>query len=132
MKLKIVGVMTVLMLVVSVQVYACGGSCRSGSCGSNDSCGGGSGSCSCRDRQATSQQNVPPANTEKIVKKEEGGNKICPIEGTKIGSMGEAVNVEYKSKVYNLCCGTCIKKFEKNPKKYSKIADREITNNATK
>ena len=64
----------------------------------------------------------------------EVGNKICPVSGEKIpapgekGDMGtEAVKYEYNGKIYNLCCSMCIKDFKKNPEKYSKIAEDEVT-----
>ena len=46
------------------------------------------------------------------------GNKICPISGEEIGEdgmAGEEVTVEYKGKVYNLCCAMCKKDFLKDP-----------------
>ena len=57
----------------------------------------------------------------------EVGNKICPVSGNRVDDkkMGEPVKYEYKGKIYNLCCKMCIKDFQKNPKKYSKIAEAE-------
>ncbi len=68
----------------------------------------------------------------------EVGNKICPVSGGKIGEMGEAFLYEYKnsslsssqSKFYSLCCEMCKLDFEKDPLKYSKIADEEVLNAA--
>ena len=57
----------------------------------------------------------------------EVGNKICPISGEKIGEMGDVVKQEYKGKIYNLCCPMCIKDFNKDPEKYAKIADDEVS-----
>lgn len=45
----------------------------------------------------------------------EVGNKICPISGAKIGSMGEAVKVEYNGMIYNLCCPGCADAFYADP-----------------
>jgi len=56
----------------------------------------------------------------------EVGNQICPVSGSKVGEMGEVVKHEYKGKIYNLCCPACIKDFEKDPEKYSKITDKEV------
>ncbi|MCA9402333.1 MAG: YHS domain-containing protein [Candidatus Omnitrophica bacterium] len=53
------------------------------------------------------------------------GNKICPVSGEEIGSMGEGVDVEYNGKIYHLCCKMCEKDFKKNPEKYSAIAEAE-------
>ena len=63
----------------------------------------------------------------------EVGNKTCPVSGDKIpvpgekGTMGDdPVKVEYKGKIYNLCCPMCVKDFKKNPEKYSGIAEKEV------
>lgn len=67
----------------------------------------------------------------------EVGNKICPVSGDKVpapgekGTMGDKpVKVEYKGKIYNLCCPMCVKDFKKNPEKYSAVAQKEV--NGTK
>jgi len=64
------------------------------------------------------------------------GNKICPVSGEKVPTPGEKnamgdkpVKIEYKGKIYNLCCPMCIKDFKKNPEKYSGIADKEVSGN---
>ena len=48
----------------------------------------------------------------------EVGNKICPVSGDKIPAPGEKgdmgdnpVKIEYKGKIYNLCCPMCVKDF---------------------
>ena len=60
-----------------------------------------------------------PAGVEKIPfpaagTKMEVGNKICPISGEKIIE-GKESKVEYKGKIYNLCCSMCEKDFKKDP-----------------
>ena len=45
-------------------------------------------------------------------------NTICPVTGEKV-DMKDPVTVEYKGKVYNLCCPACIKDFNAEPEKYS-------------
>jgi len=66
----------------------------------------------------------------------EVGNKICPVSGEKVPTPGEknamgdkSVKIEYKGKIYNLCCPMCIKDFKNNPEKYSGIADKEVSGN---
>ncbi len=65
----------------------------------------------------------------------EVGNKICPVSGEKIlapgekGDMGETVKYEYNGKIYNFCCGMCVRDFKKHPEKYSKIAEDEAAEN---
>ncbi len=41
-------------------------------------------------------------------------NKICPISGEKIDPAKQA-KIVYKDKTYNLCCGMCVKDFNKDP-----------------
>ena len=74
----------------------------------------------------------PTENT--LAKAVEVGNRICPVSGDKIpapgekGTMGDKpVKIEYKGKIYNLCCPMCVKDFKKNPDKYSAIADKEVS-----
>lgn len=53
------------------------------------------------------------------------GNKVCPVSGEAIGSMGDAFKVQHDGKEYNLCCKMCVKDFKKNPDKYIKIVEAE-------
>jgi len=57
---------------------------------------------------------------------QEVANKMCPVSGEKIGEMGKAVDVEYNGKKYHLCCSMCQKDFNKDPEKFSKVADDEV------
>jgi YHS domain-containing protein len=51
------------------------------------------------------------------------GNKICPVTGDEIGgSMGPGKTVVYKGQAVQLCCGSCVKKFAKDPDKYLSAA----------
>lgn len=45
-------------------------------------------------------------------------NTVCPVTGDKV-DMKNPVTVEYKGKIYNLCCPMCISEFNKDPEKYS-------------
>jgi cytochrome c oxidase subunit 2 len=54
------------------------------------------------------------------------GNKICPISGEKVGIMGPAVPLEYKGKVYNLCCAGCVATFKYDPEKHVKVVEEEM------
>lgn len=58
--------------------------------------------------------------------RKEVGNRICPVGGEEIGSMGEPVKYEYNGKIYNICCPGCVKKFEEDPEKFSKMAEDSI------
>ena len=57
----------------------------------------------------------------------EVGNKICPVSHEEVGKNGmEPYKMTYNGKVYNLCCGMCAKDFNKDPKKYTAIAEDEV------
>lgn len=58
----------------------------------------------------------------------EVGNKTCPVSGEEIGEMGPGVQVEYKGKIYNLCCSGCVADFNKDPEKYVKIVEEQMGN----
>ncbi len=45
-------------------------------------------------------------------------NSSCPVSDDDIVK-GEAVMVEYKGKIYNLCCEACVKHFKKFPEKFA-------------
>ncbi len=84
------------------------------------------------DAQVVVVSEKTPASKDAV----EVGNKVCPVSGDKVpapgekGAMGEGpVKIEYKGKIYNLCCPMCIKDFKKNPEKYSSIADKEVSGN---
>ena len=55
------------------------------------------------------------------------GNKICPVSGDKINQDMEPVTYEYKGKIYNFCCPMCIDEFKKDPEKYIKNVDTELS-----
>ncbi len=47
------------------------------------------------------------------------GNKVCPVTREKINEATKAI-YEYKGKIYNFCCASCIDDFKKDPTKYIK------------
>jgi len=46
------------------------------------------------------------------------GNRICPVSGDSLGSMGAPIQIVYKGKLVGLCCGGCPKTFAKDPDAY--------------
>jgi YHS domain-containing protein len=66
------------------------------------------------------------AEQEAVTEAKNVDNKICPVDGAKIGSMGEAIKIEYEGKIYSLCCEACVKTFKEDSEKYHKIADKEV------
>ena len=66
------------------------------------------------------QTNTPATQSVEV------GNKICPVSGNSVYAMGGPLKHEYNGKIYNLCCGGCIRRFESDPAQYSKIADDEV------
>lgn len=53
----------------------------------------------------------------------EVGNKMCPLSGEAVDSMGGPVRIEHNGKMYNLCCKMCAKDFKRNPEKYRALAE---------
>ena len=77
---------------------------------------------------AQTTQATPAVQTVQTVTQPiEVGNTICPVsKNPVVGSMGDKpVKIVYKGKTYNLCCPGCVNAFNKDPEKYSKIADAE-------
>jgi YHS domain-containing protein len=44
--------------------------------------------------------------------------KVCPVSGEPLGSMGKPVKVEIKGRTVFLCCGGCEADLKKDPDKY--------------
>lgn len=54
------------------------------------------------------------------------GNKICPIMGAPV-NLDNSVKVEYKGKIYNLCCMGCKGAFLQDPEAaLKKLAEIEV------
>ena len=67
------------------------------------------------------------AKADNTAKPVEVGNKICPVSNEEVGQNGmEPYKMVYKGKAYNLCCAMCVKDFNKDPEKYTKIAEDEV------
>jgi YHS domain-containing protein len=45
----------------------------------------------------------------------------CPVSGEKLGEMGKPLVFTYKDQEVKLCCKSCKKDFDKDPKKYLKL-----------
>jgi len=67
-----------------------------------------------------------PATGASATQLVEVGNKHCPVSGREVGVMGPAFKLEYKGKIYNLCCPGCKSIFLANPEKYSAIAQGQV------
>lgn len=74
---------------------------------------------------ASGQDKQQSANNPAPTKLVDVANKICPVSGNPIGSMGPGITHLYHGRIYHLCCGGCIKTFDSDPEKYSKIAESE-------
>lgn len=55
------------------------------------------------------------------------GNKICPVSDEKIGQDMEPATYEYEGKIYNFCCAMCVEEFKKEPRKYIKKIEEELS-----
>lgn len=51
-------------------------------------------------------------------------NPECPVSHEPNGSMGGGRTVIYQGKAVKLCCGSCVKKFAKDPAKYTAAAEK--------
>jgi len=57
--------------------------------------------------------------------------KICPVTGQALGSMGSPVVVQYNGTAIGLCCQGCVQKFQSNPAVYADYALSEGKSTAT-
>lgn len=51
-------------------------------------------------------------------------NPECPVSHEPNGSMGGGRTVIYQGKAVKLCCGSCVKKFAKDPAKFTAAAEK--------
>lgn len=54
------------------------------------------------------------------------GNRICPVSGDSLGSMGAPVQVVYKGKLVGLCCSGCPGNFGKDPDAFLTKAEASV------
>ena len=73
--------------------------------------------------QSITQEDAPTAEKTKAVNV---GNKVCPVSGEKIDEKLKAT-YEYEGKIYNFCCTACIEEFKKDPEKYIKKVEEELS-----
>lgn len=67
-----------------------------------------------------------PASREQQIAAEISRQKICPVSGKPLGSMGQPVAVEIAEQTVYACCGGCVATIQANPEKYA-AAKFEIT-----
>lgn len=53
------------------------------------------------------------------------GQKLCPVTGEPLDSMGGAIPVTVKGETVNVCCEGCIKAVKADPDKYLAIVHAE-------
>jgi hypothetical protein len=51
--------------------------------------------------------------------------KVCPVTGERLGSMGEPIKVTVKGRAVFLCCKGCIDEIKTNPDKYLAKLDEQ-------
>jgi hypothetical protein len=54
----------------------------------------------------------------------EAANKICPVSGDPVASVGKPVYDSYCGKPVGLCCKECAKRFRKHADKYGPLAEK--------
>ena len=79
--------------------------------------------------KAATDSVITKPTKEQLAKATPLNNTICPVSKEKIGNMGAAVPVIYKGKIVNLCCNGCPGDFAKDPEKYMKIVNEEVSKN---
>jgi YHS domain-containing protein len=47
--------------------------------------------------------------------------QTCPVSGEKLGEMGKVVKASHDGTDVYLCCKSCLKDFNKDPAKYTKM-----------
>lgn len=52
--------------------------------------------------------------------------KLCPVTGEKLGSMGAPIPVTVKGKRIHVCCESCVATAQSDPEKYLNIVEDEI------
>jgi YHS domain-containing protein len=71
--------------------------------------------------------------TDKKTEKSKYPLKTCVVSDEKLGDMGDPYVFTYEGKELQLCCKSCKKDFDKNPKKFvKKLTDAEKKANKTK
>ena len=53
----------------------------------------------------------------------------CVVSGEKLGEMGEPYVIQYEGHTVKFCCKNCLKKFNKDPKKYLAKLDEAAKKN---
>ena len=60
---------------------------------------------------------VPPNAAESPIVRW-GGQKVCPVTGEELGSMGEPIPVMAKGQRIFVCCRSCVAAVKRNPDEY--------------
>ncbi len=51
--------------------------------------------------------------------------RLCPVSGRPVGSMGPAVEAEYQGRTYRFCCAGCRARFKESPESFVRMARAE-------
>lgn len=122
------GVMNGFNLVRIVVAVAVATALSAGCAGSR---GGGCRGGSCRASSAT--ESPPPNRSEathaRVLNDAPRGlaQQTCPVTGEELGSMGPPIPVNVKGRTIQVCCDGCVAAVRKNPDKYLKIVDDELS-----
>lgn len=56
---------------------------------------------------------------------------VCPVSGEELGSMGDTITATHAGRTVQLCCKSCVKKFNADPEKYlAKLDDPDAAQEA--
>jgi YHS domain-containing protein len=73
---------------------------------------------------AIAADGIDPQKPAQTMAAPEASNTVCPVSGDKVGDMGKPVYVEYQGKKVALCCKQCKKDFDKDPAKFTSLAEK--------
>lgn len=72
-----------------------------------------------------------PASEEQVVAASVARQKICPVSGKPLGSMGQPVAVDINGKTVFACCSGCVDAIQANPHKYASGRPPVLVSTAT-
>ena len=82
---------------------------------------------SCATKTPSAAETTPAgkkAVSQKVAKPKPYPLKTCLVTGDGLDDMDERVSVVYEGQTFEFCCKPCVKKFNKNPRKYLKALEK--------
>lgn len=73
--------------------------------------------------------NAPPIQVsppDSIPRPQLSVQKLCPVTGEELGSMGPPISVTMRGRTFSVCCEACVSAVRRNPEKYLQKLDEEL------